>query len=279
MKICLFVWVSQLLGTKKTLIQKINNFAIPDPKHKMWVTLSVDQILSSIKKAGVDGLELIIPPIFTDNDFEKIKKIVNGHNLKVLSIHQSDDSAFNIELPEIERLCVIADRFQADKITLHIDSLKEKIFDDKFIEKLKTLQKKYKLSFGIENMPKSPFTIGKSYTYKGGEFSSVVEKTGLSMTLDATHMGQVNEDICDFYIKTKSKIINIHLSDYKKSWLNRILLLASKTHLPLNEGELPIIKFLKILKEENYKGLITMEINAGLNKLCQNARLIRDTMK
>ncbi|MFA6918423.1 MAG: sugar phosphate isomerase/epimerase family protein [Candidatus Gracilibacteria bacterium] len=279
MKICLFVWVSQLLSTKKTLIQKLNNFIIPDPKHKMFETFSVNTILKSVKETGVDGLELIIPPIFTDEDFKNIKKIADDHNLKVFSIHQSDDSAFNIEFPEIERLSLIANKLQTNIVTLHVDSLKERIFDDKFIGELKNLQKKYKVKFGIENMPKSIFTLGKSYTYKGDEFSSVVDKTGLSITLDTTHMGQVNEDICDFFTKNKDKIIDIHLSDYKTTWLNRKLLLANDTHLPLGKGELPITKFLKTLKEENYEGVITMEINGDLETLCQNAELIKNALK
>lgn len=278
MKICLFVWVSQLLSTKKTLIQKLNNFVIPDPKHKMFATLSVDFILKSLRKVGVDGLELIIPPIFTDENFKDIKKIVDSHNLKVFNIHQSDDSALNIDLAEIERLCVIARKFQAGTITLHVDSLKNRIFDYNFIGKLKKLQEKYKVQFGIENMPKSILTLSKSYIYKGLEFSSVINKTGLSMTLDTTHMGQVNEDICNFYVKNRNKIINIHLSDYKATWLNRKLLLANDTHLPLGKGEFPIIKFLNILKKENYEGTITMEINGNLNQLCQNAKLIKNML-
>lgn len=274
MKICLFVWVSQLLSTKKTLIQKLNNFIHFDPKHRMFETLSVDIILKSIKEAGADGLELIIPPIFTDGDFKNVKNILDKQDLKVFSIHQSDDSAFGIELTEIERLCVIANKFSAKTITLHIDSLKKRIFDDKFIEELKRLQEKHKISFGIENMPKSPFTFAKTYTYKGDEFSSAINKTGLAMTLDTTHLGQVNEDICDFYIKNKNKIIDIHLSDYKATWLNKKLLLANDTHLPLGKGELPITKFLNILKTENYQGIITMEINADLEGLCRSAKLI-----
>lgn len=279
MKICLYVRVTQLLSTKKTLVQKLFVLAIPDPKHKMFATLPPDTILQSIEKAGVDGLELVIPPIFTDNDFKKIKRLTDRNNLKVISIHQSDDSALNIELLEIERLCIIANKFGADRITLHVDSLKKRIFDNEFIGELKKLQEKYKVKFGIENMPKSPFTLGKAYTYKGKEFSSVVSKTGLSMTLDTTHMGQVNEDICDFYIKNKGKIINIHLSDYKKTFLNRRLLLGNDTHLPLGKGELPVTKFLNILKKENYQGVITMEINADLDGLCKNARLINTLIR
>jgi sugar phosphate isomerase/epimerase len=275
MKISLLVWVSQLLSSQKTLIQKLNNFIVPDPKHKMFATLSVDTILKSIKSAGVNGIELTIPPIFTNEGLKKIREIVDRHDLKVHSIHQSDESALGIDLPEIERLCSIANKLQTSTVVLHIDALKKGIFDNKFIEELKNLQKKYVVKFGIENMPKSPFTLGKSYAYKGSEFSSVVNKTGLSMTLDTTHLGQVNEDICDFYLKNKDKIINIHLSDYKTAWLNRKLLLANDTHLPIGRGELPIEDLLKLLRKEKYAGLITMEINGDLETLCQNAGLIK----
>jgi sugar phosphate isomerase/epimerase len=275
MKISLFVWASQLLSTKKTLMQKVNNFLVPDPKHKMFETVSVDMILKSIKEAGADGLELIIPPVFTDDNHKDIQKIIDKHGLKIYNIHQSDDSAFSIDLKEIERLSAIANKFQANNVTLHISSLKEGIFDNKFIGELKKLQKKYNIKFGIENMPKSPFTL-KDYQYKRREFASVINKAGLSMTLDTTHVGQVNEDICDFYTENKDKIINIHLSDYKKTFLNSKLLLGNDTHLPLGKGELPIIKFLKILKKENYQGVITMEINGDLETLCQNAKLIKN---
>jgi sugar phosphate isomerase/epimerase len=274
MRISLFVWTAQLLHTEKTLMQKINNFLVPDPKHKMFETVPVDQILKSIKGAGADGLELIIPPIFTDENHKDIQKLIDKHNLKIYNIHQSDDSAFSIDLAEIERLSAIANKFQANNVTLHISSLKEGIFDNKFIEELKQLQKKYNIKFGIENMPKSPFTL-KDYQYKKREFASVVNKTGLSMTLDSTHVGQVNEDLCDFYTENKGRIINIHLSDYKKTWLNNKLLLGNDTHLPIGKGELPIIKFLKLLKKENYQGVITMEINGDLETLCQNAKLIK----
>jgi sugar phosphate isomerase/epimerase len=275
MKISLYVWTSQLLSTKKTLIQKLNNFVIPDPKHKMFDTLSVDNILNSIKNAGADGIELIVPPIFTDDNLKKIQKIAESHRLEVYSIHQSDDSALGIDLAEIERLCGIANKLQAGVIVLHIDALKKGIFDIKFTEELKRLQKKFSVKFGIENMPKSLFTLGKSFAYQGNKFSAAVGQTGLSITLDTTHMGQVNEDVCDFYVKNKDKIIDIHLSDYKTTWLNRKLLLANDTHLPLGRGELPIREFLALLKEEKYQGLITMEINGDLETLCQNARLIK----
>jgi sugar phosphate isomerase/epimerase len=275
MKICLYLQASDLISIKKTLLEKLNNFFIKDEKHDLFKKQSMDSVFQSLKKAGVDGLELIFPTIISNEDIEKIKKMTEKYNLPVFNIHQSNDSSFNISLVEIGELCKIANNFSAKVVVLHIDSLGKQLFDKNFITELKKLQRKHNLSFGIENMPKSPFCFSKPYTYKGKGFSDVVSETGLSITFDTTHLAQVGEDICEFYIANKKKIVNIHLSNYKISWLNKCLLLANDTHLPLNNGELPIIKFLQILKKEKYQGQITMEINARCEELCQNAELIR----
>lgn len=278
MKICLYVHFFDLFPTKKTLVDRLNRLIDADPKHQMYETQSTDHILKSLKESGVDGLELLVPNLLTDKNILEIKKIIKKHQLPVFSIHQSNSSITNISLSEIQRLCEIANVFSAEVITLHSDTLGSSLFNKDFIIKLKKLQEKHKLRFGIENMPKSPASIFKTYSYDPKEFSSVVNNAGLFMTLDTTHLGQVNSDICSFYKENKEKIVDIHISDYKKSWLNRTLLLLNKTHLPLGKGELPITKFLNILKKENYQGIITMEINADLNGLCQNAAMIKKAL-
>ncbi|MBF8249922.1 MAG: hypothetical protein HW400_523 [Candidatus Levybacteria bacterium] len=275
MKICWLIQVSELISTKKTLIEKLNNFFIIDAKHKMYQTVPADQILKSLKKSGVEGLELIFPLNSSEENIQKVKEIVKKHKMLVFSIHQSNESFYKIELSEIEKLCLIANKFSADKITLHVDALQKNIFNSIFVKELKKIQEKYKITFGIENMPKSFITFNRAHTYLGQEFLSAIGKNGLHINLDTTHLAQVNEDICDFYLKNKERIINIHLSDYKKHWLNRKLLLSNDTHLALGKGELPIVKFLKLLKKENYQGLITMEVNSDLQGLCRSAEMIK----
>lgn len=279
MKISLYVCSTDLISAKETLVDRLNRFFIPDEKHRTYKTHSLDQILQSLKKAGVNGLELRVPNVLTDKNIQEIKNIVKKHELLVFSIHQSNNNINNIPLSEIQRLCKIANNFSADIVTLHSDALGKNLFDNKFIFELKKLQKKHKITFGIENMPKSPFSIFKTYTYHAGKFSSVINNTGLSMTFDITHLAQAGGNICEFYKNNKERIVNIHISDFKKSWLNQILLLANQTHLPLDQGELPMEKFLKTLKRENYQGLITMEINANLEVLCQNAQMIKNALK
>lgn len=275
MKICLWVIASFLIPAKKTWIERLENIVNRDPKRAMFKTLKLNYILKRLKKAGVNGLELLIPNHISNKDLGKIKRITEKYSLPVSSIHQSLNSITDISLFEIENLCKIAHSFSAKTVTLHINVLGKRIFDSNFIEKLKKLQKEYEIIFGIENMPKTPFAFRKTHFFKGEDFSSVVKKTKLKMVFDTTHLAQVGEDICEFYSQNKENIINIHLSNYKKHWFNTHLLLQNDTHLPLGEGELPMAKFLKMLKKTNYQGIITMEINSDLKGLCASAQMIK----
>ena len=125
-------------------------------------------------------------------------------------------------------------------------------------------------------MQRYPFPYpNPAYTWNAEAFTKLLETAGLSMTFDITHLAQVGEDITEFYRKNKERVINIHLSDFKKSWLNTNIHFPDHMHLSLGQGELPIEEFLKTLKKENYKGLITMEINSNLEGLCKSANLIK----
>lgn len=275
MKISLYTRISDLIKVEESFSDHINHLIFRDPKREIFKKMSFDLIFPSLKKSGVEGLELIAQASLPENKIQIVKKIVQKYDLNIFSIHQSNDTFLGIDLKEIERLCRIANAFSANVVVLHINAFEKNLSNKIFIDELKDLQKKYKVRFGIENVVKTPFTLDKKM-YKTQEFSKTLQSLGLNITFDTTHIGQTGEDINEFYLKNKNKIINIHISDYKKSWLNRILFLANDTHLPLGEGELPIIKFLKTLKEENYQGLITMEINGDLNTLCRNAKIIRD---
>ena len=275
MKVCLYLQASDLIKSPKAFLERLNNIVIKDEKHDLFKKQPVAKVLARIKKAGVDGLELIFSNSISDREITQTKELSKEYSLPILNIHQSNDNSFSISILEIKKLCEIAKSFSSEVVTLHMDSLGKHLFDSNFVAKLKNLEKKYDLKFGIENMPKSPFNFWMTYAYRSSEFLSILEKNQLFITFDTTHLSQVKGDIYDFYLKNKDKIINIHLSDFKKSFLNQYLLLANGTHLPLGEGDLLMEKFLKTLKKEKYCGHITMEVNGNLEDLCKSARLIK----
>lgn len=272
MKLSVWVTVSDVVPARQTLFEK--TLDVFDKKHSIFRSFPHTYVFQSLKQAGVNGIELLIPLYASDKNIQNLKEILDKNAVPVFSIHQSLSKLHDITLAEIEKLCQIAKMFYATVIVLHAKTLGEKLFDSDFIDTLKKYQEKYNIAFGIENMEKSRFST-QPYTYNGKDLSSVIKKAGLNMTFDTTHLAQAGEEIIPFYLTNQERIVNIHLSDYKKTWLNIYVLPQIYTHLALGEGELPIEKFLKTLKHEKYKGIITMEINASLTKLCESAIIIK----
>ncbi|MEK7571629.1 MAG: sugar phosphate isomerase/epimerase family protein [Patescibacteria group bacterium] len=278
MKLSAWVTVSDLIPLRQTGIEKVIDFF--DNKQTMFHSLSHEYIFSSLKQAGVDGIELLIPRYTSDTDMQAVTAILKKYQMPVLSIHQSLSNRTTITLSEIERLCQISQIFSASVVVLHSGALGMKLFEGEFVRKLKALQKQYHLTFGIENMQRYPFPLPTPvYTYNGDVFAKMVRDAGIGITFDVTHLAQVGEDVTQFYLENKQRIVNIHLSDFKKTWLNTKLHLPDHMHLALGDGTLPLEGFLKTLQKENYKGLITMEINADLEKLCKSASMIKKYVK
>jgi sugar phosphate isomerase/epimerase len=179
----------------------------------------------------------------------------------------------NISLFGIEKLFELAKSFSAKVLVLHIFAIGRRFYKPEFVKTLKSLEEKYGVKIGLENGIKDIFTSFKTYCYEEKKIAEIAALTGLNLTFDTTHLAHASGNIINFYRKNKEKIINIHLSDYKKIWFNRFF--PSGLHLPLGEGESPIEEFLKILKEDNYSGILTLEINSGLRGIENSVNFVR----
>jgi len=247
-------------------------------KQKIFSKHNQKDVLLALKKSGVNGIELLSTSYVSDKDIQKVQKTLAELDLEVFSVHQSISTLFKIGIQEIEGLCQIAHKLKAEIIVLHINVIGNQIFDSYYVHVLKDLEDKYKVKIGIENSPISPLSFFKTYTWREDEFSNLMKKTSFRLTFDTTHLAQTGKNIIDFYNKNKHRIINIHLSDYKKSFLNKYLLLSNNTHLPIGKGTLPIKQFLNVLRENRYDGIITVEINGTLTELCASARFIKSVL-
>lgn len=273
MRLSAWVSIGDLVQQKKNFFERfiIGRFIY----QSIFNRKNPSRVLLTLKKAGVDGIELLLSSNASDNDLERINQMMQKLNMHIFSIHQPLSTLFNIKISKIKNLCQIAKKLSAEVLVLHTNVIGDQIFNDNYAGSLKALETQYNIKIAIENMPKSPLSIFKTYCWKEKEFLSLIKKTGFYITFDITHLAQTGKDIISFYKNSKDHIINIHLSDYKKHFLNTHLLLTNHTHLPLGYGNLPIKEFLQVLKKTNYNGLVTMEINGNLKELCQSARFIR----
>jgi len=280
MKLAAWVSVSDLVPQQKTFFEGfvLGKFI----KQSIFSQKNPSEVLLTLKKSGVNGIELLLSSNASDNDLERINQMIRKLNMHIFSIHQPLSILFDIKISKIENLCQIAKKLGAKVLVLHINVIGNQIFDKEYNRAVKTLEKKYDIEIGIENSPKSILTIFNSYCWQENKFSKLIRENDLNITFDTTHLAQaaaasdsVENDIINFYKNNKERIVNIHLSDYKKHFLNTHLFLANYTHLPLDSGQLPIKEFLQILKQTNYDGLITMEINGNLEELCKSAEFIK----
>lgn len=256
MKLAFSINLSSILLSKSSILENLISFGSFSNYIK-----SRSRTLNFLKEAKIDGIELVASSIVFKRDIEKVKKILAENNLSVFSVHQPILKLCRISFSGIEILLALAAAFSAKVVVLHLFAIGKRLYNPEFVKALESLEEKYGVKIGLENGIKDIFTSLKTYCHEEEKIRKISSLTGLNLTLDTTHLAHAGGSIIDFYRQNKEKIINIHLSDYKNVFFNRFF--PSGMHLPLGEGELPIGEFLKILKEDNYGGLLTLEINSG----------------
>jgi sugar phosphate isomerase/epimerase len=263
MKISVWIFASDLLSNKENLTEKLGN------KHNLFKNANAKDVFVKLKAAGVDGIELLLPADFSDANFKTIKKLFDENEIGVNSVHQPLRWITKTDVKEIEKLFIFAKQFGAKVIVLHLQNAKGQIFNRKYLDVLHKLQEDYGIKIGFENTQKFAQVFNKKRYWDSKTFSDVMKKAEFSVTLDTTHLADAGGNIIDFYNQNKDRIVNIQLSDYKAKWPKPLL------HLIPGKGDLPIVEFLGILKNNKYDGLITMEIKTNLEGFCESARFIR----
>ncbi|HZE86833.1 MAG TPA: sugar phosphate isomerase/epimerase [Methylomirabilota bacterium] len=274
MKTSASLFLTDILPHNRKLFHKI-------VKSKIFDHHPLDEVFSALKKAGLDGIELLLPSysITTDKILKEVKDVLHEHHMPVLSVHQVLRFFTKTRLAEVERLFEIAQILGAKIIVLHTNSAGKQVFDSEYVDALHSLEKKYAIKIGFENMEKFIGSLHRGHSWHQKKFAELMKKNDFSITFDTTHLAHSGGDIINFFKNNKDRIINIHLSDYKFHILNSNLRPLRYKHLPLGKGELPIGKFLSVLKKEKYNGNVTLEINTDIVGLCQSAGIMHTALR
>jgi sugar phosphate isomerase/epimerase len=269
MKTSVTVFLTDLLPERRSFYHKI-------VKNKTFQNTTVAQGIARLKQSGVEGFELFLPSFTSvaDEDIKHVKQLVTKNSMPILSVHQVLRFFTKTRIPEIIRLFVIAKMLDAKVIVLHLGSAGRQIFDKAYVAELLKLQKEYGITIGFENRERFAASYFQPHTWHEKKFVDLLQEKGFSITLDTTHLAHSGGDIVSFAQQHAANLVNIHLSDYKPHILNSSLRPLRFKHLPLGNGNLPIREFLKVLKQQKYDGLITMEIHSNLEGLCKSAEII-----
>lgn len=273
MKTSISLFLSDILPHKKKVYHKV-------VKSKIFKDKTPSDVFRQLKKMGVNGFELMLPQFanVTNKDVEEIKKLTHEHHFPVLSVHQALRFLSATKIKEIARLFEIASLLEAKVIVLHINSARKQIFDDGYIKQLHELEKKYGIKVTFENMEKHVESYFHSHRWHPIKFAGLVEKTGFHITFDVVHLAHSGGDIMRFYKENREKILNIHLSDYRRHPLNSSLRPMRFKHMPLGKGELPIPEFIQLLQKEKYGGLLTLEVHCDMTGAESCMMVIKNSM-
>lgn len=269
MKKSILLFLTDLLPKKKRFMGKII-------KNKLFDNNSTIEIITQLIDSEIDGIELLLPTFVTTEDIEEVKIITEKNNIKILSVHQALRFLTITRLSEIKKILEYAKILSAKVIVLHMNSAGNQLFDPKYIAAIHAFEVEYGIKIGFENREKYLGSVLNGYGWDEKKFGELMQKEDLHITFDICHMGQAGGNIINFFKNNKDRIINVHLSDYKKHVLNSSLRPIRYKHLPLGKGTLPINELLQVMKQENYKGLVTLEINTNLNELIESAKILKN---
>lgn len=242
--------------------------------------MSQAEVFKGLKNAGIEGCELLLPSYarVTLEDMIEVKEVLDKNHMPVLSLHQPLRFFSKTRISEVALLFEMAALLGAKVVVLHISNAGKHIFSPAYIDAIHALEKQYGIRAGFENREKFIGSYMQKYTWNGDEFAALMKKNDFQITLDTTHLAQAGGDIIEFFKRYSSRIVNIHLSDYRENMWNTSFRPFRFKHMALGKGELFIPAFLKALREAKYQGLITMEIHSDLQGICASAKIINETV-
>lgn len=223
----------------------------------LYYTKNYKDILDAIARTSCKNIELMFNQGIIDVPLEDLKREISIRNLKVLTIHTPlEFIAFSRRESEefwINKAIEMANVFGAKVIVTHMvmgEYFKELPFSLDELHKENIL--KYKninnICITTENLP---YITDGSFLGKEEKFIDFIYNNDVNITFDTTHCAASKLDIIRTFNKIKDKVKNIHLSDFKNGAEHKIL----------GTGELQLKEFLENLKKEEYKGIITIELD------------------
>lgn len=220
------------------------------------VNISIQELFSVAQEEGVSGVE-ILPGFKTFPHMKKLQFLTSKYNIPILSIHQP--LLHGLGSIGQEASLQLASAFHA-LYTIHplssVATSSSKA--EEYFTLWKNQSRKYHVPILLENMPKS-YTLPlirnirkpHSSTSDLSTIQSICKKYDFGMTLDTTHLMKKHPEKELLSLPWKSSIKNIHLSDFS----------GSTQHMALGKGEQDTKSFLRFLRENHYKGIITLELS------------------
>lgn len=231
---------------------------------------------SLAKRAGFDGVELVVGPEVDWRGAEYVKKLSQEFQLPVLTVHPPlygypGWTDINISYaPYMEKAVALTQAVGAGLMVVHPPraSRYEQGVGKGFVEQVVASRSAINgrgPKLGLENGAKFAERDNHYILRALPELREFADKHDFAMTLDTAHVGTFDLDLLDSLQFFDGRVANIHLSDLRDvpHWLMGQPRLHSyyRQHQFPGTGTLPLRELLQELKKRGYNGAITYELS------------------
>jgi sugar phosphate isomerase/epimerase len=218
--------------------------------------LAFSDAMRFIAKAGFDSLEVMVTGDKRTQSGSVIRAHAEEHGLSVSSIHAPflilTRGVFSTDpIEKIKRSVEVAHEAGAPTVVVHPPYRWQSSYTNWLDTELETFAAGSGITVSMENM----FPVWMRG--RGLRFHRVIDPSELArfpdVTLDTSHLAVAGVDILDAYRELRDKIAHIHLSNNSGN--------GRDSHAPLQTGVLPIVAFLRTLRDTGFQGSIALEMD------------------
>jgi sugar phosphate isomerase/epimerase len=234
-------------------------------------TYSLPAVFDTIKRAGADGIELVLSARMAHGDTTRARFLEDGFRLPIRSVH----SVLRLRQTSDEQHA--ADILQSARFASELPSCRSLVVHppDSLVRGaaapvkwLDTIARAAEIlgRTGVRVSVETP-TLPTELTpdpriARAEWFAMISQEWDIGVTLDTCHLASLGWDLMNEAVRILPSVDNVHLSNrgtraYSRDLLNSLI----RDHQPPARGELAIQQFLRKLKAEHYNGLITLEIS------------------
>lgn len=228
-----------------------------------YKTHTLQQLEKIALAEGYDGLELNMPPRHRSTE-EATRDVAYGSVSSICAIHAPGDM-YNAErfVRALDDVLALAKQLHVPLVNIHPAalSLGGRANVAQGISYIKEKEKETDITIayevlvrpeGLEADRREYFSEHQAYL-SFEEYVSDVKEYNLAATLDTAHLGTWGIDPQMAIPVIGDNLKHVHLSDYSSK--------LQREHLPLGEGELDLVSFLKMLKLYTPNITVTVELH------------------
>jgi sugar phosphate isomerase/epimerase len=226
----------------------------------------LNRIFEFAKDAGYDGIEIAVSKDdFDTQNAEYIKKLSSEYKLPVVALHAPENGTQK----SVEHVVEMAIYLKCPVVVITPPKLTDFKFTRWVKKEAPLLRKKKHIQLALANAGGK--TMLGFLPERALNNVSDLKKFGM-VTLDTSMTSSKKEDLIRFYEHLKKLVVHVHLSNVRR---------RKEYSLP-NEGILPLESFLKKLKDNNFKGAISVrvrpaELSAGDDeKVLKTLKKVKD---